>query len=218
MKGHEYNRQPPVALFLIEKFNFQIRPGKKTIQFLEPDIGRPTMSSSSGRPDSHQRIINESLELLYGDHGDVINGINQLCKSELLEDIVQNHQLMSALARLLGDDTNRPLEMLFLLGKLFLSLSMIIDFHQILLNQRVGALTLAVVELEVKRAQQRIGTDSSSTFSGQLYFSKQQGRVLFICLSILNNLAADSAVLKKMIKRSLVDLVIQCIPSMITQA
>jgi len=176
-------------------------------------------------PDSHQRIINESLELLYGDHKDVIIGVNQLCKSELLEDIVQNHQLMSALSRLLGDDTNRPIEVLFLLEKLFLSLSMLEDFHQILLNQRVGALTLAVVDLEVKRAQQRVGTDSTSmpsnqkgsTFSGQLYFSKQQGRVLFICLSILNNLADDSAVLKKMIKRSLVDLVIQCIPPMSTQ-
>ena len=60
-------------------------------------------------PDSHQRIINESLELLYGDHKDVIIGVNQLCKSELLEEIAQNHQLMSALSRLLGDDTNRPI-------------------------------------------------------------------------------------------------------------
>jgi hypothetical protein len=176
------------------------------------------MSSSGGSPNSHQRIINESLELLYGNHDDIINGVNQLCKSELLEDIVQNHQLMSALSRLLGDETNRPIETLFLLGKLFLSLTMMEDYHQILLNQRVGALTLAVVDMEVKRARQRIGTDSSTSFSGQLYFSKQQGRVLFICLSILNNLADDSAVLKKMIKRSLVDLVIQCIPSMITQA
>jgi hypothetical protein len=178
--------------------------------------------------DTPDQIINKSLELLYGSPEDVIKGINQVLlllgkSTDTLVSIVQNHQLMSALARLLGDDSNQSIELMFSLGKLFLSLSLIEDFHQILSSHRVGALTLGLVELEIKRAQHRgsapalLTTDSAVPancvidLTSQNHFSKKQERLLFVCLSILDNLADDSTVLKKMIKKSLVDILIQCI-------
>ena len=176
------------------------------------------------------QFVNESLELLYGSPEDVTKGINQVLTlvgkepTDTLESIVQNHQLMSALARLLGDDSNQPIELVFSLGKLFLALSMMEDFHVILLSQRVGALTLRLVELEVKRARHRGSASASSATDAAVpanglidltpwshIFSKKQERVLFLYLSILDNLADDATVLKKMIKKSLVDILIQCI-------
>ena len=38
--------------------------------------------------------------------------------TDTLERVVLNHQLMSALARLLGDDSNQTIELVFSLGKL----------------------------------------------------------------------------------------------------
>ena len=174
--------------------------------------------------DTPGQIVNESLELLYGSPEDVTKGINQVLTlvgkepTDALESIVQNHQLMSALARLLGEDSNQPIELVFSLGKLFLALSMKEDFHEILLSQRVGALTLRLVELEVKRAlhlhrgsvSASSATDAAVPANNHI-FSKKQERVLFLYLSILDNLADDATVLKKMIKKSLVDILIQCI-------
>jgi hypothetical protein len=180
--------------------------------------------------DTPDQIINGSLELLYGSQEDVTKGINQVLTlvgkepTDTLESIAQNHQLMSALARLLGDDSNQPIELVFSLGKLFLVLSMIEDFHEILLSHRIGALTLRLVELEVKRARHRGSASALSANDAAVpanslidltsrshIFSKKQERVLFVYLSILDNLADDSTVLKKMIKKSLVDILIQCI-------
>jgi hypothetical protein len=179
---------------------------------------------------SLDHVINESLELLYGSPEDAVGGINQVLSllgkepHDTLESVVQNHQLMSALARLLGDDSNQPIEMIFSLGKLFLSLTLIEDFHKILSSHRVGALTLGLVELEVKRARHRgcgstsptaDSTGPSNCFidltSRSHIFSKKQERVLFVLLSILDNLADDPVVLKKMTKKSLVGLLIQLI-------
>lgn len=180
-----------------------------------------------------QQVINESLEQLYGSPEDWIKGINQLLllvgkaqSTEILVVIVQNHQLMSALTRIFGDDSNKPIELMFSLGKLFLSFSLMEDIHQVLTSHRVGALTLGLVELEVKRARHRILTASpalpapkSTTMPASEdlnarrthVFTKVQERFLFVCVSILDNLADDSTVLKKMIKKSLVDLLIQCL-------
>lgn len=180
--------------------------------------------------DTPGQIVNESLELLYGSPEDVTKGINQVLTlvgkepTDTLESIVQNHQLMSALARLLGEDSNQPIELVFSLGKLFLALSMKEDFHEILLSQRVGALTLRLVDLEVKRARHRESESALSATDAAVpanslidltsrshKFSKIQERVLFLYLNILDNLADDATVLKKMIKKSLVDILIQCI-------
>ena len=178
---------------------------------------------------SPDHVINESLELLYGSPEDAIEGTNRVLSllgrepHDTLESIVQNHQLMSALARLLGDDSNQPIELIFSLGKLFLSLTLIEDFHQILSSHRVGALTLGLVELEVKRARHRVSTLPTADSAGSSncfvdltsrsshLFSKKQERILFVFLSILDNLADDPAVLKKMTKKSLVGLLIQLI-------
>jgi hypothetical protein len=176
----------------------------------------------------HDHDINESLELLYSSPEDAVRGINQVLSllgrepRDTLESVVRNHQLMSALARLLGDDSYQPIEMIFSLGKLFLSLTLIEDFHQILSNHRVGALALGLVELEVKRARHRECWSTSPTVdsaepsnsvidptSRSRIFSKKQERVLFIFLSILDNLADDPAVLKKMMKKSLVGLLVK---------
>jgi len=106
------------------------------------------------------QFVDEALELLYdSSHDKKLKGtikVLSLCRdSRILEDIVQNHQLMSALSRLLGESDSLPIDLTFGIGKLFLTLSLIEDFHEALSSHRVGALALGVAELELKRVWHR---------------------------------------------------------------
>ena len=181
-----------------------------------------------------EEVIDESLELLYGSTEDklkCIHNVLALCQAPgILACIIHNHQLMSALARMFGEDSHLPTDLSFAIGKLFLAFSMIRDFHEPLMSYRVGALALGVVELELKRAWHRGNgslpsgnklrnekdeskrTDISSEVAAREYtFSKKQEQVLFVCLGILDNLADDFGVLRKMVKKSLVLVLTRCL-------
>ena len=177
------------------------------------------------------QIISNALEQLYGDSAEEkMEGINNvtsllvqrdLTNDNLLQDIVENSQLMSALARLLGESSHHPIELTFGIAKIFLCLSMVEDFHQILSSHRVGALALETIELELRRASHRRGAESTTTSGDDevvtelvgynTTFSQKQSNMILVCLSILDNLADDYNVLRKMIKKSLVQTLAQCI-------
>ena len=185
-----------------------------------------SVNIDSSDPD---QIISNALEQLYGDSAEEkMEGINNvtslhvqrdLTNDNLLQDIVENSQLMSALARLLGESSHHPIELTFGIAKIFLCLSMVEDFHQILSSHRVGALALETIELELRRASHRLGAESTTTsdeIPEQLVvyntaFSQKQSNMILLCLSILDNLADDYNVLRKMIKRDLVQTLAQCI-------
>ena len=187
-----------------------------------------SVNIDSSDPD---QIISNALEQLYGDSAEEkMEGINNvtsllvqrdLTNDNLLQDIVENSQLMSALARLLGESSHHPIELTFGIAKIFLCLSIVEDFHQILSSHRVGALALETIELELRRASHRRGAESTTTSGDDevvtelvgynTTFSQKQSNMILVCLSILDNLADDYNVLRKMIKKSLVQTLAQCI-------
>lgn len=106
--------------------------------------------------------IDDYMEQLYGgddDLGDKIKGsynVLQLCKNVgNLESLIQNMQLMSALSRVLADDYKRSTELSFNLVRVFLSFSNFMEMHSILAHYKIGAMTMKVVDLEIKRSEHR---------------------------------------------------------------
>lgn len=157
--------------------------------------------------------MDDSIELLfqdlYGTPSEKLAAIIQvasLCKDiEVLEHIVQHDQLMSAFARLLEEDSN--VAMGFVIGKLLLAISKFEDYHEMLAKHRIGVIILRAVELELKRVEHRVETKSSV----HCVFTNRQENFLFICLSILVNLAENVATLRKMVKKGLVPIVVGCL-------
>lgn len=146
-------------------------------------------------------VIDESIELLYGSSTEKVAAarlIASLCVDiRVLEHVVEQHQLMSAFARLLEDDLN--VELSFVIGKVLLAISMVEDFHEILSNHRIGATILSVIETKL---------------SGTREFTTRQEHFLSVCLSILANLATNIKTLRKMVKKGLVPLVLNCLQTM----
>ena len=129
-----------------------------------------------------------------------------------LDDVIKNDQLMGALARLFSESSHHPIELTFGIGKIFLLLSLIEDYHEILSSHYVGSLCLDVIDLELKRALHRGSCGSEQEDSCSSYtFTRKEENVLFVCLSILDNLADEFTVLRKMVKKSLVQCLIGCI-------
>jgi len=175
-------------------------------------------------PTSIEEAMDESLELIYGSVEEKLKGIKKVISCchhlESLELFIRNHQLMSALSRLFGEDSDLPTDLSFTIGKLFYAFSTDEKYHETLSSYRVGALAFGVVELELKRALHRKKVDIlkedevnlPAAFSFRQYsFSKKQERVIFVCLGILVNLASDFVVLEKMMKKSLVSLLRSCL-------
>ena len=168
--------------------------------------------------------MEDALENLYQETAeDKLEGIhkittllstNNTSTTTNLDDVVENDQLMGALARLFSESSHHPIELTFGIGKIFLSLSLIEDYHEILSSHRVGSLCLDVIDLELKRALHRGSSSASNGEQGSCSsyaFTRKEENVLFICLSILDNLADEFTVLRKMVKKLLVRCLIGCI-------
>ena len=131
-----------------------------------------------------------------------------------LEQLIQNMQLMSALSRVFADDFKRSSELSFNLCRIFLSFSNFMEMHSILSNYRVGALTMKVVELELKRTRhkaeerQKAAEDmvevSKKHEMKEAILARRQDKIIFVALHLLINLAEDVSVEKKMVKKNLV--------------
>ena len=168
-----------------------------------------------GHAEAASAQMRAALDLLYGSSAEQLAGTHRvltLCRdAEAAEEVVRNHQLVSALARLFGESEHVPVELSFALGKLFLVLSLNEGIHPMLSSHRVGALTMGVVKLELKRARHcGAARGVASATARECVFSPKQERLIFVCLSILDNFADDMAVLRKMMKLSLVALLSRC--------
>ena len=133
-----------------------------------------------------------------------------------LEQLIQNMQLMSLLSRVFAEDFKRNNELSFNLCRVFLSFSNFMEMHSILANYRIGALTMKVVELELKRTRHK-AEERQKAMEDMVEISKKQelkdailarrqDKIIFVALHLLINLAEDVSVEKKMVKKNLVQM------------
>lgn len=155
--------------------------------------------------------IDEAVELLYGSSDEKLQGVNNvlaMCHQVSdLEYVIQNNQLMAALTRIFSEDS--PIELSFSISKLLLAFASVEDFHELLSSYRIGALTLGVIELEVKRASFR-GNALHLAAPSSCIFTKKQEPLIMVCCEILSHIADDFGALRKMIKKGLATTLGKC--------
>ena len=164
----------------------------------------------------HQSI-DDALEQLYSESvDDKLAGVTSITTllvqdPNYAEDVVENSQLMSALSRLLAEAHQHPIDLTFGIAKIFLSISLIEDYHEILVSNRVGASLLSIVELELQRAESNTTSGTTKQVTASITFTNKQTNVVFVCLATLNNLSDEYTILRKMMKKSLVQLLVRCV-------
>jgi len=148
--------------------------------------------------------LDEALDLLYGDEDEQVVGslrVLSLCKDVgTLETIAENHQMISALARIMNDKTSFSADTAFNIGKIFLSMATFDDFHPILAKHKVGSIIMDVANQILGRLDEPLDSQCNGDIA-----------ILFVYISILNLLSDDSDVLRKMTKKGIIEFVCGCI-------
>jgi hypothetical protein len=148
--------------------------------------------------------LEEALNLLYGNEDERVVGslrVLSLCKDVgTLETIAENHQMISALVRIMNDKTSFSADTAFNVGKIFLSMATFDDFHPILAKYKVGSIIMDVANQTLGRLDDPLDSHCNGDVA-----------ILFVYISILNLLSDDSDVLRKMMKKGIIEFVCGCI-------
>ncbi|KAF0697989.1 Aste57867_11371 [Aphanomyces stellatus] len=170
------------------------------------------------------------MEKLYEeDMESKLDGITQILNlSEYganIEVLVQNEALMCLLSRVLNDEYKKSYDFTLNMMRIFWCYSNFLQLHPILSNYRIGAITLKIVDFEVKRHQLRVEEEklmvetldqSKMTQDPEVMAklkaekkknkkrSKKQDQLLYVCLSVLFNLSEDIHTERKMVKKKIV--------------
>ncbi|XP_073988416.1 kinesin associated protein 3 [Rhodnius prolixus] len=102
--------------------------------------------------------LEQYVELLYEDLNDKVKGaslIMQLSRdNDNLEELARNEGVLSALARVLREDYKRSLDLSTTIVSIFHSFSQFSQFHPLILQYKIGSLSIGIVEFELQRYTQ----------------------------------------------------------------
>lgn len=77
-------------------------------------------------------------------------------QAQHLEPLLSHATLLPTLARVLRDDGKRSVDLCVGIQSVWLVLSNFSQFHQLLVENQVGVLTIEVLDLEIKRTEHRV--------------------------------------------------------------
>mmetsp|Transcript_10146 Transcript_10146/g.17438 ORF Transcript_10146/g.17438 Transcript_10146/m.17438 type:complete len:799 (-) Transcript_10146:291-2687(-) len=157
--------------------------------------------------------LDEYLEKLYDDMEEKVKAtfmIAQLARStENLEVLLMSENLLNGLSRVLREDGRKSIDLAINIISVFFSFSHFSQFHQVLLEHQIGDMTMRLVDLELKRADEREKLEKKEppTEAKQrkaMMVTRKQDKLLYVCLYLLLNLAEDVNIERKIKKRNVV--------------
>ncbi|OQR96911.1 kinesin-associated protein [Thraustotheca clavata] len=192
-----------------------------------PSINEKT-TEKDDRKFSNIDDLDTYMELLYEEEMESkLHGVTQILNlAEFggnLEILIQNEALLSLLSRVLNDEYKKNYDFTLNMMRIFWCFSNFLQLHPILSNYRIGAITLKIVDFEVKRHELRLEeeralekTIQERTLDENAMMKlkaekkknkkrmKKQDQLLYVCLSVLFNLAEDIHTERKMVKKRIV--------------
>lgn len=141
-----------------------------------------------------------------------------------LKSIVGNERLTGALSRVLAEERRKSTALVSNILEIFYCFSSISQLHPILVQNRIGQVTLNVIELELRRYQLKareagpgagpgFGPASEAGVDGAepgldseelVAILQQQEKLLFVCFYLLLNLAEDPSIEYRMKQRNII--------------
>uniref|UniRef100_A0A7S0RCX9 Kinesin-associated protein n=1 Tax=Chlamydomonas leiostraca TaxID=1034604 RepID=A0A7S0RCX9_9CHLO len=145
-------------------------------------------------------------------------------QTENFEHLLSHETLLQTLARLMREEMKRSIDLCINIVSVFFSVSNFSQFHQVIMDNQVGALTMDLIDLEIKRTEHRAAEEGISpamvaqkaldAASGAVQLNdrekkllaliQKQDRLLYLCFYMLLNLAEDVGVERKMKKKNIV--------------
>ncbi|GAQ89168.1 Kinesin associated protein KAP [Klebsormidium nitens] len=166
--------------------------------------------SPESRPGSAARLedLEDYLEQLYEGLDEKVRAtglILQLARqTENLEGLLTHTTLLGALARVLREDGRKSLDLSLNIVGVYFAFSNFSQFHQVLVEQQIGTLTMGIIDLEVQRIDAKAAEGAVSPGDRPASrASRRQEKLLYLCFYLLLHLAEDVSIEKKMKKRNI---------------
>ncbi|KAK9829765.1 hypothetical protein WJX72_007765 [[Myrmecia] bisecta] len=119
-------------------------------------------------------------------------------EAENSEHLLSHETLLPTLARILKEDGRRSMDLCIHVTFIFFSLSNFSGFHPLVCDNQVGAITMDLIDLEVRRM------DHWENRTKLAAARQKQDRLLYICFYLLLNLAENPEIERKMAKKTIV--------------
>lgn len=190
-------------------------------------------------PEAELENLSDYIELLYEDKEQKITASTQILtlarNPENLEALLSNNTLLGALARVLREDWKKSTELAANIIYIFFCFSAFKQFHQIIIDYKIGGLCLQVVEYELNKTETWLtelenykNLDKESSASGghtnsaentvyQKYKAKFDTAIvtgdhlLRVALYLLLNIAEDHRIQMKMKQKGINKILIDCL-------
>ena len=193
---------------------------------------RPDTSFKRREDDDLRRVsidnIQEYMDVLYEDDYDKkIRGARSilylLTEPAHICDLLEKESLFGLLSRTLREDHKKNMELSIYLLCIFFTYSSYSEFHPMLMEYSIGDTCVKILEFQLakyiirkqelasqelklkKTAPKEYEKEQSRFF----FMVKKQDRILRICFNILINLAEETKIEKKMVKRDIVSLLVK---------
>ena len=102
-------------------------------------------------------------------------------QAQHLEPLLSHATLLPTLARVLRDDGKRSVDLCMGIQSVWLVLSNFSQFHQLLIENQVGVLTMEILDLEIKRTEHRMKVTHLSAYPACLTCTYFTALILSIC-------------------------------------
>ena len=173
-------------------------------------------NSSIDSVDDILSFIDSCLSSLYSGKEEKVSATRDLlsiCKKiDNLNILVQHEPIMSAMSRLIGDDSICSSDLTFNLGRICLAISSVRKHHKLLSKHGIGSLIISVVQLEVKRKNLLMNSDYPGVTGGEISVgTRRNDNILYVYLSILAEFSVDMSTFQKMLKRDITPLLLSCV-------
>jgi hypothetical protein len=170
--------------------------------------------------DPRMENLDNYLNQLYGDgsdneHNTIIGSemIMRLCtQMENFEKLLQNRALLSALARLiLEENQERNVEVTFNICRVFFALSSFVETIPIISTYRVGSSAMDILELALCRRNSSSEQKFSIGYGSCQHNSQTNDYLIYAAIQLLMNIAKDQDAERKMVRKNLLPLLVQCV-------
>lgn len=166
------------------------------------------LQESDVEEDQRGTVVDHALDILYesdGNQVEAVKNIHGFCVDfSSLELLSQNHQLLSAFARLLANCKSCE-EVKFYICKVILYLSDFEEFHVILQEYRIGSIIMTLAREIVSEMEQLLESGNHGVSAAKC------DSILYICLGILSRLSDDIDVHNKMIRKYIYNVLEDCL-------
>lgn len=166
------------------------------------------LQESDTEEDQLGTAVDHALDILYesdGNQVEAVKNIHGFCVDfSNLELLSQNHQLLSAFARLLANSKSCQ-EVKFYICKVIMYLSDFEEFHVVLQEYKIGSIIMNLAREIVSEMKQLLESGNHGIDAAEC------DSVLYICLGILSRLSDDIDVQKKMIRKGIYTVLNDCL-------